>query len=319
MKLQKEISIKEVATLIQADIRGDSGIKISGINEIHKAEAGDLVYVDNEKYYQSTLNSPASVIIINKEADIPEGKALLVCDNPFYAYKKLVEMFMIREEIPDETYKLHPTSQVGIGTRIYPDVFIGNHVSIGKDCIIHPHVAIHTGTIIGDRVIIKANSVIGGDAFYYNKSGDQWTKWPSCGRVIIQDDVHIGANVCIDKGVSGDTMIGRQTKIDNQVQIAHGVVIGERCLLASQVGIAGKTIIGDDVTIYGQVGINKAITIGSKAVILGKSAITKSVKGNTTYFGIPAREVRIANKELASLRSLPDMIKKMEALIKKDK
>ena len=319
MKLQKYISVAEVSEIINASIKGNPDILIKGINEIHKAEKGDIVFVDNEKYYKSTLESDATVIIINKEAEVPEGKALLICDSPFHAYKKLVKMFMIEEKVPQESYYQDCDSEVGDGTKIFPNVFISNNVKIGKDCIIHPNVVIHSNTIIGDRVIIKANTVIGSDAFYYNKIDDGWEKWPSCGRVIIADDVHIGASVTIDKGVSGDTIIGKHSKIDNQSQIAHGVVIGERCLLAAHAGVAGKTIIEDDVIIYGQVGINKAIRIGAGAVILAKSAVSKSLKGDRVYFGIPAREVQVVNKELASLRSLPDMMKRFEQFVKDSK
>jgi UDP-3-O-[3-hydroxymyristoyl] glucosamine N-acyltransferase len=317
MKLDKNISVKEASEFLGISYAGDGERMITGINEIHKVVEGDLTFVDIEKYYQKALHSDATIILINKKVDCPEGKSLLVSDNPYRDYKRMVHKFWKEEEVPANNEMIHPEASIGEGTKIFPGSYIAPEVSIGKNCIIHPLVSIHNGSIIGDNVIIKSNTVIGGDAFYYKGDGSQFDKWPSCGHVIIHDHVHIGSSCTIDKGVSGDTVIGKHTKIDNQIHIAHGVEIGERCLFAAQVGIAGKTIIEDDVTVWGQVGIIKSIRVGAKATILSTSLVTKSVKGNATYYGNPAREVSRVYKEMAMLKQLPEWMKAIDEKIRK--
>ena len=308
MKLNEHLTVAEAAVFLNAKFAGTPDRLITGVNEIHKVEAGDLTFVDIEKYYTKALTSKATIILINKEVDCPTGKSLIISDNPFRDYCKLVLKYWVKEHIPNKEYYIAPDAIVGEGTQIYPNAYISNGVTIGKDCIIHPNVVLHTGTVLSDRVVIKANTVIGGDAFYYKGYGSYFEKWPSCGRVILHDDVHIGSCCTIDKGVSGDTIIGKHTKIDNHIHIAHGVEIGERCLFAAQTGIAGKTYIGDDVTVWGQCGIIKDIKVGKGAVILSKSLVTKSIKGDTVYIGNPARESKKYYKEMAFLRMLPGMI-----------
>ena len=311
MKLNSPITVKEVSEMLGISFVGDGERLITGINEIHKVEKGDLTFVDIEKYYNKALKSAATIILMNKEVECPEEKSLLISNNPFSDYKKIVNAFWKIEDMPEKVEMIHPEAKIGKGSKIFPGVYIAPDVKIGKDCLIHPFVALHNGTILGDRVVIKSNTVIGGDAFYYKGDGTQYEKWPSCGRTIIQDDVHIGSSCTVDKGVSGDTIIGKQSKLDNQVHIAHGVEIGERCLFAAQVGVAGKAIIEDDVTVLGQVGIIKAIRVGAKATILSTSLITKSIPGGKTYYGNPAREVKIVYKEMAALRNLPDWMNKL--------
>ena len=242
MKLNAQLTVAEAANFINANFAGSPERFINGINEIHKVEDGDLTFDDIEKYYSKAINSKATIILINKEVECPEGKSLIISDNPFRDYCKLVLKYWIKEEVPNKGYYKAADAVIGEGTQIYPNAYISNGVVIGKDCIIHPNVVLHTGTVLGDRVIIKANTVVGGDAFYYKGYGSYFEKWPSCGRVIIHDDVNIGSGCTIDKGVSGDTIIGKHTKIDNLIHIAHGVEIGERCLFAAQTGIAGENI-----------------------------------------------------------------------------
>ena len=197
---------------------------------------------------------------------------------------------------------IHPS------TIIEANVIIGDHVKIGKQCLIHPGVVLHDHTIIGDHVIIHANTVIGADAFYYKKRGNTYDKMHTCGNVVIEDEVEIGALTTIDKGVTGDTRIKKGTKIDNHVQIGHDTVIGENCLIAAHCGIAGATIIEDEVVLWGQCGVSSGITIGKGAVMLATSAASKSLAGNTTYFGAPAEPVRQKYRELAAMRNLPDIL-----------
>jgi UDP-3-O-[3-hydroxymyristoyl] glucosamine N-acyltransferase len=301
MKFKSVQTLQKIASLIDATFVGESDFKILGINEIHVVEAGDIVFVDHPKYYEKALNSEATIILINKEVDCPEGKSLLISDNPFRDFNKITKHF---SPFISSKVSIADTAIVGEGTIIQPNVFIGNNVSIGKNCLIHPNVTIYDNAIIGDAVIIHANTVLGADAFYYKNRTEGFDQLLSVGRVVVKDNVHIGASCTIDKGVTGDTTIGEGTKIDNQVHVGHDTKIGKKCLIASQTGIAGCVIIEDEVTLWGQVGTNSGITIGKGAVILGQTGVTKSVPGGKTYFGTPISESRVKLKELAYLKRL---------------
>ncbi len=301
MKFKSVQTLQKIASLIDATFVGESDFKISGINEIHVVEAGDIVFVDHPKYYEKALNSKATIILINKEVDCPEGKSLLISDNPFRDFNKITKHF---SPFISSKVSIADTAIVGEGTIIQPNVFIGNNVSIGKNCLIHPNVTIYDNAIIGNQVIIHANTVLGADAFYYKNRPEGFDQLLSVGRVVVKNNVHIGASCTIDKGVTGDTTIGKGTKIDNQVHVGHDTKIGKKCLIASQTGIAGCVIIEDEVTLWGQVGTNSGITIGKGAVILGQTGVTKSVPGGKTYFGTPISESRAKLKELAFLKRL---------------
>ncbi len=315
MKLNTPISVKEAANFLQIEYVGDGGLIITGINEIHKVEKGDLTFVDVEKYYDKALKSQASIILINKEVTCPEQKALLISESPFLDYNKLVEKFRLPENQPSQSGYTDPQAQIGEGTVIYPGCYIANGVTIGKNCQIHPNVTIHTNTHLGDNVIIQANTVIGADAYYYKKFPSHFEKMISCGRVIIHDNVEVGTLCTIDKGVSGDTIIDEGTKLDSQVHVGHGVVIGKRCLITAQVGIGGKTTIEDEVVLLGQVGVAKDLRIGKGALVLSKTGVSKSLEGGKVYFGIPVQESRTIYRQLAALRKLPDWINQVEKFI----
>lgn len=305
MQFPSPVSLQWIAELIHAKLVGHVNAQATGINEIHKVEPGDLVFVDHPKYYDKCLNSAASFIIINKETAVPEGKALLIVDNPFEAYCKIADHFRPFEP----SHKMISDSAViGEGSFIYPGAFIGNHVRIGKNCIIHPNVSIMDHCIIGDHVIIQAGTVIGSDAFYYNTKKDRelwYKKMPSCGRVIIEDHVEIGAGCTIDRGVSHDSIIGKGTKIDNLVHIGHDTVTGKNCLFAGQVGIAGVVKIGDGVTLWGQVGVSKTLTIGANTVVYAQSGVKNDTEGGKVYFGSPIEEAREKMKELVWIKRIP--------------
>ena len=195
-----------------------------------------------------------------------------------------------------------------------PGAFVGNNVSIGTDCIIHPNVTIYDHTVIGDDVIIHAGTVIGADAFYFKRRKErqiQYDKLESCGRVVIGDSVEIGACCTIDRGVSGDTLIGSGTKLDNHVHIGHGAVIGKNCLFAAQVGIGGKAIIEDEVILWGQVGVSKDLTIGKGAVVYAQSGVPASIPGGKVYFGSPVEDARVKMKELNWIKRIPEIWEKI--------
>jgi len=314
MKFEQEVSVQWIAEFIGAELVGNATQAAKGINEIHKVTEGDISFVDFEKYYNACLHSAATIIIINKKVDCPQGKTLLVCDDPFEAYVKIVKRFRPFEASHE---LISDTAVIGEGTHLQPGVFVGNHVRIGKNCLIHPHVTIYDHTIIGDNVIIHAGTVLGSDAFYFKRRKErvmQYDKLLSCGRVIVEDNVEIGAGCAIDKGVSGDTILGAGTKLDNQVHIGHGVVIGKNCLIAAQVAIAGKTIVEDEVILWGQVGVNKDLRIGKGAIVFAQSGVPSSIEGGKTYFGTPVEEAREKKRELGWVKRIPEIWEKVKHL-----
>lgn len=314
MRFPAPVAIQWIAELIGAEVTGNKNGQATGINEIHKVEPGDLVFVDHPKYYDKCIQSPATFIIINKAVDVPEGKALLVVNEPFEAYLKIVRHFRPFEPA---VKMISDSASIGKGTVISPGAFIGHHVTIGDNCIIHPNVSILDHCIIGNNVIIQAGTVIGSDAFYYNtkKTRDVWyKKMESCGRVIIEDDVEIGASCTIDRGVSHDTIVGRGTKMDNMIHIGHDTVIGSNCLFAAQVGVAGAVNIEDGVTLWGQVGVSKTLTIGKNAVIMAQSGIGSDVEGGKAYLGSPIDDLSIKRREFVWIRRIPEMWERLRKL-----
>jgi len=306
MKFPRTHSLSEIAGLLDCPYVGDPGFEVKGINEIHVVEPGDIVFVDHPKYYDKALSSAATTILINKEVECPQGKSLLISEDPFRDFNRLTLHFKPFQASAEAVSK---EAKIGEGTVIQPGVFIGNNVSIGKNCVIHANVVLNDHTQIGDEVIIQAGTVIGSDAFYYKKRPEGFDRLRSGGRAIIQDKAEIGAGCTIDRGVSGDTIIGEGSVLDNQIQVGHDTQIGKKCQIAAQCGIAGCVVIEDEVVIWGQVGIISGITIGSKAVILAQAGVGKSLEGGKTYFGSPAGEARGMMKQMAFLKSLPELLK----------
>jgi len=309
MLFPRSYTLQEIAGLLQAPFDGDPSFMITGINEIHMVGAGDLTFVDHPKYYDKALNSKATTILINKEVPRPEGKALIISDDPFRDYVWLVKYFRPFEAC---SHSISPTAEIGEGTVIQPGVFVGNHVKIGKNCLIHANVSIYDYTVIGDDVIIHSNSVLGADAYYFQKKPAGYRKLESCGRVVLKDRVEIGALCSIDKGVSGDTIIDEGTKFDNHVQVGHDTYIGKNCLIGAHCAIAGVTRIEDEVILWGRVSVNKDIVVGKGAVLLATSAIDKSIEGGKTYFGSPAEEARKKWREMVYLKRLPELFEKLK-------
>ena len=301
MRFPQPYTLEQIATIINAKYVGASDFPVLGMNEIHVVQAGDIVFVDHPKYYEKALHSKATIVLINKEVECPEGKALLISDDPFRDFNKLTNFF---KPFQKATALIAPSARIGENTVVQPSTFVGNNVVIGNNCRIHSNVSIYDDCVIGDNVTIHAGTVLGADAFYYKKRPEGFDKLKSGGRVVIEDDVDLGALCTIDRGVTGDTTIKKGTKIDNQVHIGHDTVVGEKCLIASQTGIAGCVVIENEVTIWGQVGMTSGITIGEKAVILAQSGISKSLEGGQTYFGYPAGEAREKYKEMSALKQL---------------
>jgi UDP-3-O-[3-hydroxymyristoyl] glucosamine N-acyltransferase len=308
MKFPHAVTLADIAKMIHATPVGDPDFSVSGMNEIHMVEAGDLTFVDHPKYYSKALNSNATTIIINKEVDCPAGKALLISDKPFDDYVSLAKHFRPFEKA---VASVSPSAEIGEGTVIQPGAFVGNHVTIGKNCTIHANASIYDHSVIGNNVIIHSGAVIGADAYYFQRRPEGYKKLESCGRVVLEDFVEIGALTSIDKGVSGDTIISFGTKFDNHVQVGHDTYIGRNCLIGAFCAIAGVTRIEDDVILWANVLINKDLVIGKGAILLAGSGTEKSLEGGKTYWGAPAIEARKKWREVAALKMLPDLLHKL--------
>jgi len=313
MKFPKSQKIKDIAALIGAEVIGNADLLVHGINELNVVEEGDVAFVDHPKYFDKTLNSNAIAIIIDTKVECPAGKALLISGDPFRDFNKITSHFSVRNSQSHPTAKaISDLAVIGKNTRIMPNVFIGDHVRVGDNCIIHPNVSIYDNCIIGNNVILHSGVVIGADAFYYKKRPTGYDRLLSCGKVVIEDNVEIGASSSIDRGVTGETVIGKGTKIDNHVQVGHDTKVGKNCMFAAQVGISGACVIEDDVLLWGQVGVPSKLRIGKGAVVLGQSGLINSLDGGKTYFGSPADESMKKYRELAMIRKLPEIFVKLK-------
>jgi len=297
MKFPQPYTLKQIADILQIDFVGDADFLISGCNEIHRVTIGDIVFVDHPKYYDKALQSAATTVLINKKVDCPKGKALLISEDPFSDFNKLTKFF-----------------KPFASAEIQPGVFIGNNVVIGDNTIIHSNVSIYDNCIVGNNVTIHANTVLGADAFYYKKRPEGFDKLLSSGTVVIEDNVDLGASCTIDRGVSAPTIIGKGSKLDNQVHIGHDTIVGKDCLIASQTGVAGCVVIGNEVTIWGQVGIKSGITLADKTEIYAQSGIGLNTESGKAYFGSPAIEARAKFKEMARIKQIPSLIEKVNNL-----
>ncbi len=331
-------TLKEIAKLINGEIVGDADIIITGVAGIEEASEGDITFLANPKYLPLLERTRASAVITFRNIEA-KTKPLIRTDNPSLAFAKIVSSL-----IPHQIKRpcgIHPTAILGknislgrdvaigpyaviedgvlIGdkTIIYANCYVGANTEIGSNTLIYPSVSIRENIEIGSRVIIHSGVVIGSDGFGYVSLEGIHHKIPQVGTVVIEDDVEIGANVTIDRARFDKTIIGRGTKIDNLVHIAHNVVIGQNCLIVAQVGISGSTRIGNNVILAGQVGLVGHINIGDNAIVMAQSGVSKSVPANTTVWGYPAKPADIAKRINASVQNLPRLYEKVEELKKK--
>ena len=318
MILHQSLSLDELIQLIghPITVKGDASVRVTGVNELHSVRKGDLSFVDSDRYYTRMLQSEVTVILINNaDIDCPDGKALLVTEDPLRDYLAVVQHFT--HFTPQQT-PIHPSAIIGEGTVIQPLVFIGENVRIGKNCVIHSNVSIYANTVIGDNVVIHSNSTIGADACYFQKRTDGWLKLASCGDTYIGNNVEIGCNCCIDRGVSGTTFIDDGTVFDNLVQVGHDTHIGKRVLLGAQCGIAGCTYLDDDCKIWAKAAVNKDLYVAKGTVLLACSGIDKDVKEEgKTLFGMPAGDAPQRWREMVMMRKLPELFKELEEIKKR--
>lgn len=331
-------SLKEIAEFIHGEVTGDGTTVITGVAGIKEASKGDITFLANPKYFALADKTRASAVITSKDVTglaIPQIKT----DNPSLAFVKVVNYFsplgsthpkgispkahMGKNVSLGKNVAIGPfcviedNAAIGEGTIVYANTFIGNGSIIGSDSLIYPNVSIRERIIIGSRVIIHSGAVIGSDGFGFVTVEGRHHKVPQTGTVEIGDDVEIGANVTIDRARFDKTVIGRGTKIDNLVQIAHNVVIGEDSIIVAQVGIAGSTTIGKNVTIAGQAGLVGHIDIGDQAIIAAQAGVLKSVPADTMVSGYPAKPHETAKRVNACIQNLPKLYEQITELKKK--
>jgi len=332
--------LDEIASYLGGEVVGDGSVEIKGVAGIEEAKPGDLTFIANPKYVKLLNTTSASAVVMGQ--DVQEAKIPVIRHpNPYYAFSGAIGLF----HKPEKRYpeRIDPTALLGKGVILGKDVYVGPYVIIkdrvklsdkvvilggsfiggdtvvGESSLIFPHVTIRENVIIGKNVIIHSGTVIGSDGFGYAKDKGVYHKIPQVGRVVLEDDVEVGANVTIDRATLGETRIKKGTKIDNLVQIAHNVKIGENTIVVAQVGISGSTKVGKNVTLAGQVGLVGHIEIGDNVIVGAQSGVSKSLHPGKVYFGYPAREHSKARKIEAVVSLLPQYVEKIRSLEKRIK
>ncbi len=326
----------DIARQLGGQVVGDGSIALTGFAPADRAQPGDLTFAENGEYFTRAEQSAASAILVDGQF-ASTGKVLIRVPNARVAFARVLPLFF-----PEPTFApgVHATAIVAPSARLDPTVHVGpwcvvgegarigartvlqggNHVGaacqLGQDVNLFPNVTLYPRTEIGDRVRVHAGTVIGSDGFGYVQDRDVHVKVPQIGNVIIRDDVEIGANVTIDRGALGPTVIGKGTKIDNLVQIAHNVEIGEHCLLLGQVGIAGSTKLGNYVILAGQVGLAGHLKIGNGVIIAAQSGVMHNIPDGEKWFGYPALPDKEFKREVIALRRLPELLKRVGELEK---
>lgn len=323
--------LRELAEFVNGTVIGDGEIEISGVASIDEARSEEITFIASPKYLPKLNETNASAVIVSKEVTKAE-KPLLCVTNPYLAFAKILTLFSYRpyqSKGIDSMAWISPTATLGkdltlypfvyigdhclIGDRVtlYPGVFVGEGCSIGEDSILYPNVSIYSGTLIGKRVTLHSGVVVGSDGFGYVKEGRKNVKIPQVGKVMIEDDVEIGANTTIDRATLGRTVIRRGVKIDNLVQVAHNVTIGEDSIIVAQVGISGSTKIGNNVTLAGQVGVVGHIEIGDNVMVGAQSGVTHDLPANQGFLGSPALPHREFLRAITVFPKLPEMRKSL--------
>jgi UDP-3-O-[3-hydroxymyristoyl] glucosamine N-acyltransferase len=334
-------TLDEVAKLIGGRVVGDGSVVLTGVSGIKEALPGQITFLSNPKYFRHLATTRASAVIVDGSCgDLAAARTpLLVTDNAYAAFARAMELLAEREEHrPSGVHPsahVAPTARIGSGvgvgphavvledaeigdrTAIHPGAYIGPSVRVGCDSVVHANAVIKSRTVLGNRVVVHAGTVIGTDGFGFAREGGEQIKVPQLGNVVVEDDVEIGANVCIARATVGTTRIGRGTKIDNLVQIAHNVVIGEGSIVVAQVGICGSSEIGKRVVIAGQAGIGGHLVVGDDAVVGAQAGVTKSVPPGEQVSGYPARKHALSKRLNACIQALPALLGKVRELEKR--
>ncbi|MCI0331574.1 MAG: UDP-3-O-(3-hydroxymyristoyl)glucosamine N-acyltransferase [candidate division Zixibacteria bacterium] len=329
------MKLSEIARLVGGELAAAGDLEITGVAPIGQAGPGDLTFVANPRYRPLLKSTKAAAAVVDNQTEFP-GLALVRHPNPYYAF-----LLVIRHFHPEErpvAAGIHPQAfvapdallgkEVGLGpfsvvesgakigdrTLIAAGSYVGREVEIGADCLIYPNVTLRERVWLGNRVVVHSGTVVGSDGFGYAKEKGVYHKIPQVGTVVIEDDVELGANVAIDRATMGETRIGKGTKIDNLVQIAHNVKIGENSIIVSQVGISGSTEVGKNVTLAGQVGLTGHLHIGDGVIVAAQSGVHRDLKPGQIVLGSPARDLQKSKKIEAIISNLPEYIEKLKKL-----
>lgn len=328
--------LRELAEFVGGRVVGDPATPITGVASIESARRTEITFALNERYLQTAEAGEAACVIVPPYLTESEQKTLLISENPRFAFARIAGLFAPPASVEPGVHAaavIDPSARLGrnvsIGARVvigreaeigdevvlYPGVYVGSRVAIGAGSVIHANVTLEDETAIGARCVVQSGAVIGSDGFGFVENGGRHFKIPQTGRVVIEDNVEIGANCAIDRAAADATIIRAGTKIDNLVHVAHNVVIGRDCLIVAQVGISGSVTIGDNVVLAGQSGVAGHIEIGDRTVVAAKSGVTKSIPGGLHVSGFPAKPHLEEKRIMISLPKLPEMIKKLGQLV----
>jgi UDP-3-O-[3-hydroxymyristoyl] glucosamine N-acyltransferase len=323
-----------LALEIGATLQGDGSLRISGIAPLDAAKEGDVTFVTNPRYVKLAAETHASAILCEKP--IPGVRtAFLVCSNPYASLAKVISLFHPPMVPPPGIRKgafVDPKASVDslasvadgatvsagakIGARsvLYPGVFIGENTVVGEDCLLHPNVVVRENCSLGNRVILQPGVVVGSDGFGFAPDGQSYRKIPQVGNVVIEDDVELGANTCVDRAVLGTTRIGKGTKLDNLIQVGHNVIIGNHTVMAALSGISGSTQVGSHVMMGGQVGIAGHLKIGDHVTLATRTGVMEDILEKGLYWGSPSADMATEMKNVAAYRQLPGLLKRVRYL-----
>ncbi len=317
-----EFTAKQIADVISGRVEGNENAVVTNFAKIEEGKEGDITFLSNPKYTPYIYETKASVVLINEDVELekPVSATLIRVENAYECVAKLLQLYA--SQLPKKT-GIHPlafvakTAQIGENVYIGPFACIGDGVKIGDGCMIYPHVTIYDGCQIGNRVTIHAGSVIGADGFGFAPNQEGYDKIPQLGIVVIEDDVEIGANTCVDRSTMGQTIIHSGVKLDNLIQVAHNCEIGENTVMSAQVGMAGSTKIGSWCMVGGQAGFSGHIRIADKTFVGAQSGVISNTKGDgEQLIGAPAIDPKIFFKSSAVFKKLPEMYKEIGALRK---
>ena len=334
-----EFSAKQIADFIGGRVEGDDNAKVNTFAKIEEGVPGAISFLSNPKYTHFIYETKSSIVLINEDMKLeqPVETTLIRVANAYEAVATLLQLYEStkpKKKGIDPMASIAPSAQVaddvyigafavvgegavvGKGSQIYPHTVIGDGVKVGEGCLFYPNVTIYQGCKIGNHVTIHAGSVIGADGFGFAPNAEGYDKIPQIGIVIIEDNVEIGANTCIDRSTMGSTIIRKGVKLDNLIQVAHNCEIGENTVMSAQVGLAGSTKVGAWCMFGGQVGVAGHIQIGDKTFLGAQSGVPGSIKGNQTLIGTPPMEPKAYFKSQAIFRRLPDMYKQLAELQK---
>ncbi len=317
-----EFTAKQIAEFIQGRVEGDENATINTFAKIEEGKPGAISFLSNPKYTHYLYDTESSIVLVNEDVELekPVKATLIRVANAYECVAKLLQLYqsmMPRKTGIDSLAFVSPTAKIGKDTYIGPFAYVGDNVEIGEGCTINPHVTIYHGCKIGNRVTLHAGAVIGADGFGFAPNTDNYDKIPQIGNVVIEDDVEIGANTCVDRSTMGSTVVHKGVKLDNLVQVAHNCEVGENTVMSAQAGLAGSTKIGAWCMVGGQAGFAGHIHVADKTFVGAQCGVIGDTKGNgEQLIGSPAMDPKVYFKGMAILRRLPDMYKELSALRK---